>query len=77
MNKNKRKLMDLKSKRSAHIDAATAAYDAGDKETYNSEMALATGMNDEITELQQLVDEEARFAGVNPQPADEDKLFVL
>lgn len=71
MNKNKRKLMDLMATRNAHIDAAQAAYDKGDQETYKSEMALATGMNDEIAQLQQLCDEAERFAGVHAEPGAE------
>lgn len=62
MNKNKRKLMDLIAQRKEHIDAAQAALDSGNQETYNAEMANATGMNDEIARLQQLVDEAERFA---------------
>lgn len=65
MNKNKRKLMDLIAQRKAHIDAAQDALDNGNQEAYSSEMAIATGMNDEIAQLQQLVDEAMRFAGIN------------
>lgn len=75
--KLKRKLMNLLNKRSEHINAAQTALNNGDQETYNAEMTAATGMNDEIAQLQQMVDEAERFAGITidvPAGVDTDAI---
>lgn len=59
----KRKLINLVSQRTAHINTANAALDAGNKDLYRTEMDAATAMNDEITTLTELVNETERFIG--------------
>ena len=59
----RQKYMQLVSDRAAHLQAAENALAAGNQETYNAEMAAATGMNAEIEQLQNLINEEERYMG--------------
>lgn len=59
----RQKYMQLVSDRAAHLQAAENALAAGNQETYNDEMAAATGMNAEIEQLQNLINEEERYMG--------------
>lgn len=58
----RRKLYDLKNKRAAHLQAAQDALTANNQETYAAEMQAATNMNTDIQNLENLVNEQERFA---------------
>lgn len=65
----RRKLNDLLAQRAQHLDTATAAMNGGDQAGYEAAMAQATALNEQIQNLQTLVGEEDRFAGIGGTPA--------
>lgn len=60
--KLRRKFMELMNQRAQHIQAAEAALEANNQDTYNAEMQAAVAMNSEIQQLQNLIAEQDRFA---------------
>lgn len=70
MNKNRKKYMQLVSDRAALLQAANDALQAGDHALYDSKMAEAMAMNQEITELQNLINETERFTNGIPHGED-------
>ncbi|MEG0780335.1 MAG: phage major capsid protein [Oscillospiraceae bacterium] len=65
----KRKLYDLMNQRTTHLDAATAALEAGDTAAYDTALAAATGMNPEIDQLTALVAAQERYTPASLPPA--------
>ena len=61
MHNKRREMLDLVQKRQAHLTAAEKALTAGDQETYNREMAEATGFNSRIQAISDLLTEQDRF----------------
>ena len=61
MHNKKREMLDLVQLRQAHLTAAEKALTAGDQETYNREMAEATGFNGRIQAISDLLTEQDRF----------------
>ncbi|MEG1777518.1 MAG: phage major capsid protein [Angelakisella sp.] len=68
MNENRRRMNDLMQTRTGFLDAAQAAYDAGNNETYIAEMARVTNMNSDIERLKTLIAEEERMPAAAPTP---------
>jgi len=67
----RRKLIDLKNKRTTHLTAAQAALEAGNKETYDKEMGEVTALNEEIQRIENLINEQERFLEpANKMPAE-------
>ena len=78
MHEKKRKLLDLIAQRKTHLDAATAALEAENREEYDKEMQAATAMNDEIAALQNLLNEQDRFStGIPMAETDNDAIEDL
>lgn len=69
--KNKRKIIDLANQKQIHLDAASAALDAKDHETYNSEMEKVRNISKEITDLQALVTEAEAAVIAKPEDPQE------
>lgn len=68
--KYKRELNDLMAQRASRLDAATAAYDAGDQASYSAAMEQVTNMNARIQQLQDLIREQERQPAAPPTPAE-------
>ena len=68
----RRKMIDLMQQRTSFLDAAEAAYKAGDKATYQSNMEKVQNLNGEIAEVKALVDEmDRKFMEKAPNAAEE------
>lgn len=65
-----RKIIDLMTQRTAQLDAAQSALDAGNKEAYAAAMERVTNMNGEIQNLQNLESEQARVFSPAPSAAE-------
>ncbi len=61
----KKELVDLMSQRAALLDSAQAALTDGQQEKYTEMMQQATAMNAQITDIKNLMDEQARFAAMS------------
>lgn len=61
---NKQKLYELKNTRKAALDAADAALEAGNMEEYTAKMAEVEGFNGQITNVEKLLEEQERYAGM-------------
>lgn len=71
--KTKREIIDLANQKQIHLDAASAALDAKDHETYNSEMEKVRNISKEITDRRALVTEAEAAVIAKPEDPQEDK----
>lgn len=55
------KQYEIKNKRQTILDAARAAVDAGDMDTYSAKMREVADLNNQLAALESLVEEETRF----------------
>ena len=68
----RRKLIDLKTQRTALLEVAEALLKEGKREEYRAEMAKVTKMNEEIKDVEDLVREQDRkFLEKAADPAEE------
>ncbi|WP_165449817.1 phage major capsid protein [Intestinimonas timonensis] len=68
----RRKLIDLKTQRTALLEGAETLLKEGKREEYRAEMAKVTKMNEEIKDVEDLVREQDRkFLGKAADPAEE------
>lgn len=68
----RRKLIDLRQKRTALLEGAETLLKEGKREEYRAEMAKVTKMNEEIKDVEDLVREQDRkFLGKAADPAEE------
>lgn len=69
INERKRLIIDLAEQKNHHVEAAAAALDKGDKETYNSEMTKARNIAEDIRNHQAIiVEQEAQIIAREPDP---------
>ena len=65
---DKQKLYELKSNRAQALDAATAFLDEGKLEEYNAEMEKVKGYNAQIEAVENLLQENERYADQGGKP---------
>ena len=69
MNNLRRDLVDLTTQRTARLEAAQAALDAGNQADYDSAMADVRDFNGRIQNIQDLITEQDRQIMAAPAPA--------